>query len=144
MDFYKIKKSTKDALKYQLFELKKCFDKFNNGRLSKKSIGCIIRSIHFSAPLNIMFLFLFASKTMCNFLLLYLVIVLIAFFIFDGCFITIIEKEYCEDDFTIIDPALELIDIQKTNKNRFIMSIPIGLVFIFTTLSIYIARFHKI
>jgi hypothetical protein len=73
--------------------------------------------------------------------MIYILFVLTSFTIFDGCFLTIIENYYCEDNFTIIDPSMELMNIEKTNKNRFLISIPIAVVYITITIIIYDYRF---
>ena len=117
-------------------------DTFNNGRLSKKSIGEMIRAIHFTAPINIIVLLCILPKYACNIIILYMLLVLISFIIFDGCFLTIIEQYYCEDTFTIIDPQLELLQIDKTNRNRFLVSIPVAVVYLTIIFIIYGYRFN--
>ena len=116
-------------------------DTFNNGKLSKKSIGEMIRAIHFTAPINIIVLLCILPKYVCNIIMLYMLFVLISFIIFDGCFLTIIEQYYCEDTFTIIDPQLELLQIDKTNRNRFLVSIPVAVVYLIIIFIIYSYRF---
>ena len=118
-------------------------DTFNNGRLSKKSIGEMIRAIHFTAPINIIVLLCILPKYACNIIILYMLLVLISFIIFDGCFLTIIEQYYCEDTFTIIDPQLELLQIDKTNRNRFLVSIPVAVVYLTIIFIIYGYRFNR-
>jgi hypothetical protein len=141
MEFYKIKKTTKKIGKECINYFINTIDTFNNKKLSKKSIGEIIRAIHFTAPINIIVLLCISPKYICNLILLYILCVLIAFIIFDGCFITIIEQYYCQDNFTIIDPIIELSDLHKTNKNRFNVSIPIAIIYIIIILIIYDYRF---
>lgn len=141
MEFYKIKKTTKKLGKEYINHFINTFDTFNNGKLSKKSIGEIIRAVHFSAPINIIVLLCISPKYICDLIMLYMLCVLISFIIFDGCFITIIEQYYCEDNFTIIDPIIELSELTKTNKNRFNISIPIAIIYITITIIIYDYRF---
>jgi len=114
---------------------------FNNGRLSKKSIGEIIRAIHFTTPINIIGLMCISPQYICNLLIIYLVFISIFFIIFDGCFLTIVEQYYCEDTFTIIDPSLELMNIEKTNKNRYLISIPMAIIYLSILFIIYDYRF---
>jgi hypothetical protein len=141
MEFYKIKKTTKAMGKKYINEFITALNAFNNGRLSKKSIGEMIRAIHFTAPINIIVLLCILPNYICNLIMIYMLFVLIFFIIFDGCFLTIIEQYYCEDTFTIIDPPLELLQINKTNKNRFYISIPIAILYLTITLIIYDYRF---
>ena len=141
MDFYKIKKTTKREGKKYIHQFINILDTFNNGRLSKKSIGELIRAIHFATPINLIVLLSISHQYFCNLIMIYILFVLTSFTIFDGCFLTIIENYYCEDNFTIIDPSMELMNIEKTNKNRFLISIPIAVVYITITIIIYDYRF---
>lgn len=141
MEFYKIKKTTKKLGKEYINHFINRFDTFNNGMLSKKSIGEIIRAVHFSAPINIIVLLCISPKYICDLIMIYMLCVSISFIIFDGCFITIIEQYYCEDNFTIIDPIIELSELTKTNKNRFNISIHIAIIYITITIIIYNYRF---
>jgi hypothetical protein len=141
MEFYKIKKTTKKMGKEYINNFINALDTFNNGKLSKKSIGEMIRAIHFTAPINIIVLLCILPKYVCNIIMLYMLFVLISFIIFDGCFLTIIEQYYCEDTFTIIDPQLELLQIDKTNRNRFLVSIPVAVVYLSIIFIIYGYRF---
>ena len=141
MEFYKIKKTTKKMGKEYINNFINALDTFNNGKLSKKSIGEMIRAIHFTAPINIIVLLCILPKYVCNIIMLYMLFVLISFIIFDGCFLTIIEQYYCEDTFTIIDPQLELLQIDKTNRNRFLVSIPVAVVYLIIIFIIYSYRF---
>ena len=143
MDFYKIKKTTKKMGKDYINHFINTIDTFNNDRLSKKSIGEMIRAIHFVAPINIIVLLCISPKYICNLLILYILFALTSFIIFDGCFLTIIEQYYCEDNFTIIDPSLELMNIKKTNKNRFLISIPIATIYIAIAFIIYDYRLSQ-
>ena len=141
MVFYEFKKLLKKNGKEFIKQSIDKFDIFNNGKLSKKSIGEIVRVSHFSAPFSIIILLLFSSKSTSQMLLTYLIMIAFAFLIFDGCFLTIIEQHYCNDNFTIMDPCLELSNMEKTNKNRFLISIPLGLLFMTTSFFIYCVRF---
>ena len=141
MEFYKIKKNTKRVGKEYINHFIKLLDTFNNERLSKKSIGEMIRAFHFTCPINIIVLLCILPNYLCNIIMLCLLFILISFIIFDGCILNIIEQYYCEDTFTIIDPSLELLQIKKTNKNRFLFSLPIGFVYLIIIIIIYDYRF---
>ena len=141
MDFYNIKKTTKIKCKNCVQKFIHLIETFNNNRLSKKSIGELIRALHFTTPVNLMVLLCISPLYICNLVFAYILGVLILFILFDGCFLTIIEQYYCEDTFTIIDPTLELLQLELTNKNRFKVSIPIAVVYISIALIIYDYRF---
>ena len=141
MEFYKIKKTTKKKCRDYINQSINTIDTLNNNRLSKKSIGEIIRAIHFATPINIIVLLCVSPQYICNLIMIYILFVSVLFIIFDGCFLTIIEQYYCEDTFTIIDPLLELLNIEKTNKNRFFVSIPMAIIYIIIIFIIYCYRF---
>ena len=134
---------TKKKLNKQLKQLLLVIaDKCKQGRLSQKSIGVIVRTFHMSAPINFVFILLFAPHLMCVFTMLFLIFVACMFYIFDGCFLSILEKELCNDDFTIIDPNLEMLEMEVNNKNRLFISNIIGILYILMICSIYYVRFY--
>lgn len=65
------------------------------------------------------------------------------FFAFDGCILSMIEDKVCNDDFTIADPFLECLDWEKTTKNRFNVTLMVGLTYYVTIGIIYYIRFYK-
>ncbi len=141
--FYKNIKDTKKKLNRMLNRfLLDIAEKCKKGRLSQKSIGVIIRTFHMSAPVNFIIILLFASHFMCVLTMTFLVFVACMFYTFDGCFLSILEKELCKDDFTIIDPNLELLNMELNNKNRLYISNIIGIVYILTICFLYYVRFH--
>ena len=62
---------------------------------------------------------------------------------FDGCFLTKIEKEIDGEDLTIIDPLLEFCNIDKTHKNRFKFSIYIFFIYFSIILFVLYLRFYS-
>jgi hypothetical protein len=63
------------------------------------------------------------------------------FFIFDGCILSMIEHKICDDDFTIADPFLELLEWEKNSKNRFNVTLLIGFFYYVIIGIIYYTRF---
>ena len=114
---------------------------WENGRFSKKSLGIMMRSFHISTPFCFFFITLFAPKNIVWIVLFLLVIILFMFFIFDGCILSMIENKICDDDFTIADPFLELLKWEKTSKNRFNVTIIVGLIYYIAIGIIYYVRF---
>ena len=72
----------------------------------------------------------------------FLVGVLISFYTFDSCFLSILEQNLCNDDFVIIDPVLELNDLEINTANRYYISNVIGITYLITVCLIYYIRFH--
>lgn len=115
----------------------KCYD----GKLSRKSLGIIMRSFHMSTPLFFIVITLLASKKMVWVVLFLLVVIFIMFFVFDGCILSMIENKVCDDDFTIADPFLETLEWEKTSKNRFNVTLMVGLTYYVVIGIIYYIRF---
>lgn len=116
-------------------------NKWENSRFSRKSLGIMMRSFHISTPVCFFFIILFAPKKIVWIVIFLLVIILFMFFIFDGCILSMIENKICDDDFTIADPFLELLEWDKTSKNRFNVTIIVGLLYYIATGIIYYVRF---
>jgi hypothetical protein len=116
-------------------------EKANHCDISKKSIGILFRSMHISAPGIILTMALFAPQIIVLFCGFYLFCVGFFFLLLDGCFLTLIEQRLCNDDFTIIDPTLELYRIEINNKNRMFVSYIVGFIYSFMYVFIYFIRF---
>jgi hypothetical protein len=70
-----------------------------------------------------------------------LVVIFLMFFIFDGCILSMIENKVCNDDFTIADPFLEVLEWDKNTKNRFNVTLVVGLSYYIVIGIIYYIRF---
>ena len=110
---------------------------FKKGKLSDKSLGILIRSFHTSTPVSLLFLSVFAPRYVINCIVAFLVVVFFLFLIFGGCFLTMVENQICNDDFTIADPFLELLEWE----NRFNISAIIGISYCVLIAIIYVGRF---
>ena len=126
--------------KYKIIEYLK--DKCDNCKISNRTLGTYIRGLHICGPLNIWLAMLYISKPVSIFFIFILFCLLAAFYIFDGCILTILEKNLCGDTFTFIDPFLEYYDLDLNTKNRYDMSIKVALFYIVITLCIFIYRFY--
>jgi hypothetical protein len=114
---------------------------FKSGKLSDKSLGIVMRAFHVSTPVSFFILSLFAPRYIVNCVLALLVVVFFMFFIFGGCILSMVENKICNDDFTIADPFLELLDWEKTSKNRFNISCIIGGSYYVLIAIVYYVRF---
>ena len=114
---------------------------FKKGKLSDKSLGILIRSFHTSTPVSLLFLSVFAPRYVINCIVAFLVVVFFLFLIFGGCFLTMVENQICNDDFTIADPLLELLEWEKNSKNRFNISCIFGGSYYVSLAIIYCIRF---
>ena len=116
-------------------------NKWESGKISKKSLGIIMRSFHMSAPIFFILIASLDTKKVVWIVLFLLLIIFLMFFIFDGCILSMIEHKICDDDFTIADPFLELLEWEKNSKNRFNVTLLVGLFYYVIIGIIYSIRF---
>jgi hypothetical protein len=83
----------------------------------------------------------FGSKFWFNIVMLLNVIVFIMFYVFHGCIISKIEHRFTDDEFTIIDPFLEIINTELTNENRATYSFYSSILGFIITFGLYCYRF---
>lgn len=136
--------SCKKQLKQQLkIFMNEVADKLKSGRLSSKSLGIIIRTIHVFSPIIFLFALLFGSYLLSTITIVCLFAVLLCFYTFDCCFLSVLEQNLCNDDFVIVDPALELFDYEINSYNRYYISNVLGLTYMAIVCSIYYIRFYR-
>jgi hypothetical protein len=82
-----------------------------------------------------------ASKLVCILNMAWIATGCVLFFLFDGCLLTKLEFELCEDNFTVIDPVLELLQIEVTTPNRVFITRVCFLLYIVMLPLIYYGRF---
>jgi hypothetical protein len=127
------------AAKKQLIE--QIVERINSGRVSGKNIGFLIRTIHFVAPLTVLSTIINGTHVTVVLQILFMILSMIAFFIFDGCIVSMIESRLCKDDILIIDPFLEIAGYEVTNRNRKYGTYLIGGSYIISIILIYFYRF---
>jgi len=114
----------------------------NKTNLSKKSVGILLRSFHFAISIVVAILLFIGSNTVFKLAILFNIVVFIMFFIFDGCILSVLENKFTDDDFTVIDPFLEIANIATTNENRKKYSLYSSIVGFIFTFALYYFRFH--
>ncbi len=100
-----------------------CEDCLRKTRMSDLSICMILRISHFLLPYTCLFFLLFGSKTLFILTTLFCLTVCVLFYVFDGCIYTMLEFKFAKDDWTSLDPALEICGYEVTNKNRKMISV---------------------
>lgn len=121
--------------------LDKSEDLINKSNLSKKSVGILLRSFHFAISIVVAILLFTGSNTVFKLAILFNIVVFLMFFIFDGCILSRLEMRFADDDFTVIDPFLELARIEVTNENRKKYSLYSSIVGFIFTFALYYYRF---
>lgn len=104
-------------------------DKVCNKHMSDKSNGQMIRAFHMASPLGFLFILAYGPVWMVWIVLLFILLCIIGFFVFDGCIVSSLEKRLCKDDFNILDPTLEYYGMELTNANRMEITYPIMVVY---------------
>ena len=111
--------------------------------LSRLSLGILIRSIHICSPLIFFLLLLFSNnKILCNIVIIYIILAIVLFLLLEGCFISSLENRIIKDDFNVIDPFLEIFNIQINFINRLKMTGVLGIIYFFLSIYIYYYRFY--
>jgi hypothetical protein len=114
-----------------------------NGKLSDKSLGIMMRAFHISTPVSYLILSLLAPRYVVNCVVGLLLLIFLMFFVFGGCILSMVENKICNDDFTVADPFLELLEMEKNSKNRFNISLTIFTIFDIIIGIIYYIRFLR-
>ena len=114
---------------------------FQSGKLSDKSLGIMMRTFHISTPVSYLILSVLAPRYVVNIVAALLLVIFLMFIVFGGCILSMVENKICNDDFTIADPFLELLEMEKTSKNRFNISLTIFTIYNIIIAIIYYVRF---
>jgi len=110
--------------------------------ISKKTLGCTIRSYHVSMPFFFFIFLFYGSKEILILIIFGLFGALTMFYLSNGCLLTMLENRLCGDDFTIADPFIEYYGMELNSKNRVIISYYIAIIYIIIFLSIFYYRFY--
>lgn len=117
-------------------------NKCDNSKLSTKTLGIVMRSFHMSCPVGFFLLMIFAPIEICWVVIFLLAIILLLFFLFNGCIMSMVENKVCCDDFTIADPFLEILEWEKNKKNRYKVTLIVGMTYYLFIGAIYYYRFY--
>jgi len=107
--------------------------------VSSKTFAFMIKAWHFTFPYMTLFIYLFAPLWMCYTIILILLFFCGIFIYLKGCFVSSLEHMLDSENTTnIIDPYLELFNIEIANDTRYTATISIAFVyFIMTSVILY-------
>ena len=108
---------------------------------SDREICHALRGFHMFFPNLAAFFIVFGSKRMFKLALIANILIFIMFNLFGGCILSRLERRFCHEDYTIIDPVLEFLDVPLTNANRHCYSIYSALTCFTLTAIVYYIRF---
>lgn len=114
--------ATKESKKKIIENIAALLKKCNFFKLSDKSLGFFLRAFHVNLPLYLIIFMIYGTKVQNILILFGLMLAFISFIYFNGCVLSKIEKSVDGEDITIIDPFLNVFNMEKTNKNRMIVS----------------------
>ena len=60
--------------------------------LEDKTLGVAVKAVHYNIPAFLLLFMVYGSKILNILIITYLLIILFLFYLFDGCFLTKIEK----------------------------------------------------
>lgn len=125
--------------KFIKFLEKKC----NNSTISNKSLGMLIRTFHISSPIITLIIISSTSQILSSINLIFLLIVVMMYVLFNGCILTLLETKLCKDTYTIVDPFIELYGMKVNYKNRKYFTACIMIPYVIIILLIYYFRFIR-
>ena len=128
------KEYKKQIVNWYVSEIKKL-------NISDKTFGFFMRAFHVNLPIYCVIIMIYGNQIMNICTLIFLICVSISFITFDGCILSMIENEIDKEDITIVDPFLEMLACEKTNKNRMRLATAIAVFYMSFAFFIYFMRF---
>lgn len=133
-DFVKIRRK-----KIKDLALKLC----NKIPISNKILGSWIRSYHYSLPAYIFLTICIGPLYIVKICFLFLLIIILLFIYFRGCWLSIIEKELCKDDINIADWLIQICKYDVNKKNRYRISYLYFSLYLLSAITIAYMRFKN-
>jgi len=112
-----------------------------NMPLSPKTMVHMMRAFHVGTPVVLMFVLVVGPKWMATLAAFNLFACISLFFVFQGCFLSMLEERLSGDNFTIADPFLELCQWDCNNTNRTIMTYWVAGTYMVVFYAVYYVRF---
>ena len=111
--------------------------------ISNHSLGIILRSYHYSAPLIMIIFVIMGNKMLATITITYYLFLVLCWILFNGCFLSMLENRLCDDNFNIVDPLLEFSSMQINYESRKLVSHYVGFCYTILIFGIYLLRFKK-
>jgi len=109
--------------------------------ISDKTFGFFMRAFHVNLPVYCVIIMIYGNQFMNICTLFMLSCASISFIAFDGCMLSMVEKEFDNEDITVVDPFLEMLGFNTTNRNRMNISIVIAVFYMCFAFFVYYMRF---
>lgn len=111
--------------------------------LSMSSIGRLIRATHISMPYFFLFALIYGPFYIAVIVPILLFIIILMFFILNGCIMSQVEMDILKDGYCIADPTLEILRMEINKRNRYRISYVILASYVVMTAFIMYWRFIK-
>ena len=103
--------------------------------------GFLLRTVHFHIPWYFLLFFIFLPLRWAILALIPLLIPFVAFFYFNGCFLTIVEYKLCKNDTNIIDPYILLCKDEVNDKNRYKYTLGVSVLYFSVVAMVFYIRY---
>jgi hypothetical protein len=113
-------------------------------KISDKTLGYIIRSVHATLPFLTTSVLIFGPQIYALMTILMLCVAYILFWLFNGCIIHSIEYRLDNIDITLMDPITEILGLELTNGNRLFIAQLIASTYMISVIILYYVRFGSI
>ena len=115
----------------------------DKSKISNKTLGIYLRGWHIWAPFAMLIGIFRDTFIVCMFYLVAQFLLLIAFYVFNGCLLTSLERRLCPDNtgFTFVDPIIEILDLELNDKARYDISVRVAIIYILITIIVLSYRF---
>ena len=110
--------------------------------ISNKILGLWIRSYHYTLPAYIFLTSCIGPIYLVKICYAFLLIIILLFIYYRGCWLSIIEKELCKDDMNIADWLIQICKYDVNNENRYKISYLYFSIYLITLLIITFYRFN--
>lgn len=135
---------TNDFVKIRRKEIKDLALKLcNKIPISNKILGSWIRSYHYSLPAYIFLTICIGPLYLVKICFLFLLIIILLFIYFRGCWLSIIEKELCNDDMNIADWLIQICKYDVNKKNRYKISYLYFSLYLLSAITVTYMRFKN-
>ena len=116
--------------------------------LSETNLGIWMRAFHINLPIYLLFGVIFTPRWLASICIIIAIIIIVPFIYFKGCWLSLLEKRICKNDFNVVDAFIELsgTEINYNDKlllytKRYKTTLLVFSIYIPTIFGIYYYRF---
>ena len=110
-------------------------------KLPPNMLGLFIKIAHFNTPITVLGLMIICPRIVAYLLTTVIWWIVMIFFYFNGCFLSVVEYKLDNQDITMMDPVIYMCGDKVTKQTRNTYSLYIGICYVFTLMCIMKLRF---